>query len=192
MRILAMSGSLRTASSNTRLVGAVARLAAPEVEVAIYAGLNGLPHFNPDLDTETPPAAVLELRRQIGLCDGLLICSPEYAHGVAGAMKNALDWLVGSLEFAGTPVALINASPSAKHAQAQMRETLTMMAGGRRGRLDRGFAAGQADQRVRNRRRPGDGGATPGGSGRAGRGRRRSSSRLGRTASLFSGQDVGE
>jgi len=127
MRILAISGSLRAASANTRLVEALSLVAPVDIEVVVWGGLGGLPHFNPDLDGDAPPAAVLELRRQIGLCDGLVICSPEYAHGVAGTMKNALDWLVASLEFAGTPVALINASPSSEFAQAQMRETLTVM-----------------------------------------------------------------
>ena len=59
--------------------------------------------------------------------DGLLICSPEYAHGVAGSLKNALDWLVGSLEFPGKPVALINASPRAVYSDAQLREILATM-----------------------------------------------------------------
>jgi chromate reductase len=126
MRILAISGSLRAASSNTRLIAALRRLAPPGVEVTIYEGLGELPHFNPDLDGDLLPGPA-ELRRQIGLCDGLVICSPEYAHGVAGSMKNALDWLVPSLEFPETPVALINASPHAVHADAHMRETLTLM-----------------------------------------------------------------
>jgi NAD(P)H-dependent FMN reductase len=129
MRILAISGSLRAASANTSLIEALPLVAPPAIEVVVYRGLGDLPPFNPDLDGDDPPAAVLELRRQIGLCDGLVICSPEYAHGVAGTMKNALDWLVASLEFAGTPVALINASPFSEFAQPQMRETLTVMSG---------------------------------------------------------------
>jgi NAD(P)H-dependent FMN reductase len=127
MRLLAISGSLRAQSSNSRLIEALAHLASPGDQVVIYRGLGSLPHFNPDLDDESPPAPVLDLRREVGLCDALVICSPEYAHGVAGAMKNALDWLVRSLEFSGTPVALINAAPRASHAQSQMRETLLTM-----------------------------------------------------------------
>lgn len=127
MRILAISGSLRAGSSNSRVIAALQRLAPPGVEVAIFEGLGGLPHFNPDLDGDALPPQAAEWRRQIGLCDGLVICSPEYAHGVAGAMKNALDWLVPSLEFPETPVALINASRHAQFAQAQMRETLSVM-----------------------------------------------------------------
>ena len=126
MRILAISGSLRAASSNTRLIVALRLLAPPGIEIVIYDGLGGLPHFNPDLDGDLLPGPA-DLRRLVGLCDGLVICSPEYAHGVAGAMKNALDWLVPSLEFPETPVALINASPHAVHADAHMRETLILM-----------------------------------------------------------------
>ncbi|WP_374576493.1 NADPH-dependent FMN reductase [Phenylobacterium sp.] len=127
MRILAISGSLRTASGNSRLIEALPALVPPGVEVVIWRGLDTLPYFNPDLDGETPPTAVAELRRQVGLAHGLVICSPEYAHGVSGAMKNALDWLVSSLEFPAIPLALINAAPRAVHAIAHLRETLTTM-----------------------------------------------------------------
>ena len=127
MRILAISGSLRTASSNTAVLQAAQRLAPAGMEVVLYDGLGRLPHFNPDLDQAEPPSPVRALRRHIGQCDGLLICCPEYAHGVPGVMKNALDWLVASVEFPGKPVALINASPHARHAQAQLRETLSVM-----------------------------------------------------------------
>jgi len=126
-RLLAISGSLRAVSSNASVLHAAALAAPAGLEIALYTGLADLPAFNPDLDTDEPPEAVRALRRRIGECDGLLICSPEYAHGVPGALKNALDWLVSSLEFSGTPVALINASPRSVHAQAQLREILTTM-----------------------------------------------------------------
>jgi NAD(P)H-dependent FMN reductase len=106
---------------------AAAELAPADIEISLYPNMGDLPHFNPDLDTDEPPAVVRELRRQVGQSDGLLICSPEYAHGVAGAMKNLLDWLVGSIEFPGKPVAIFNASPRAVHGPAQLREILTTM-----------------------------------------------------------------
>jgi chromate reductase, NAD(P)H dehydrogenase (quinone) len=106
---------------------AAQRLAPVGLEVVLYDGPGRLPHFNPDLDQAEPPPPVQALRRQVGRCDGLLICCPEYAHGVPGVMKNALDWLVASVEFPGKPVALINASPQARHAPAQLRETLSVM-----------------------------------------------------------------
>lgn len=127
IQILAISGSLRAASANTAVVRAAVRLAPEAVDVRLYTGLGDLPHFNPDLDTETPPPAVLDLRAQLQASDGVLICSPEYAHGVPGVLKNALDWIVSSGEFMGKPVALINARPSSTFAQASLRETLTVM-----------------------------------------------------------------
>jgi chromate reductase, NAD(P)H dehydrogenase (quinone) len=127
MRILAISGSLRIHSSNTSALKAAAMLAPRGVKILLYTELGDLPHFNPDFDTDRPPEIVVTLRRHIGECDGLIISSPEYAHGMAGSMKNALDWLVSSLEFPGKPVALINTSPRAIHAQAHLREILKTM-----------------------------------------------------------------
>jgi chromate reductase, NAD(P)H dehydrogenase (quinone) len=129
MRLLALCGSLRAASCNRSALEAAARLAPRDVEVVLYERLGELPHFNPDIDSDEPPALVRELRREVGRGDGLLVSSPEYAHGVAGSMKNALDWLVRGLEFAGKPVAVLNASPRAVHADAQLREILRTMAG---------------------------------------------------------------
>jgi len=132
MRLFAISGSLRARSSNAETLRAAALLAPAGVAVTLYDGLAALPAFNPDLDTpdapEYLPAPVAALRAEIACADGLLISSPEYAHGVAGALKNALDWLVGSLDFAGTPVAVINAAPRAVLADAQLREILATMA----------------------------------------------------------------
>jgi NAD(P)H-dependent FMN reductase len=71
---------------------------------------------------------VRRLRENVGLSDGLLIASPEYAHGVAGGLKNALDWLVGGPEFYQKPVAVLNASARAVHSDAHLRETLVTMA----------------------------------------------------------------
>jgi len=129
LRLLAISGSLRSASSNTTVLHALQASAPAGVVVAVYAGLGDLPYFNPDLDgeTDTPPASVGQLRAQIGQADGLLISSPEYAHGVPGVLKNALDWLVSSLEFPGKPVALINISPRSTFVHASLSETLTTM-----------------------------------------------------------------
>jgi chromate reductase, NAD(P)H dehydrogenase (quinone) len=128
IRILAISGSLREVSSNTALLRAAIALAPDNVEMHLYGGLNDLPHFNPELEPMEPPS-VKDLQAQIKWADGLMICSPEYAHGVPGVLKNALDWLVSSEDFAGKPIALLNASPRAVHAQASLVEILTTMAG---------------------------------------------------------------
>ncbi len=71
----------------------------------------------------------MEFRRLIQHCDGLLIASPEYAHGISGVMKNALDWLVAGTEFIGKPVALFNASARATLAYTALAETITVMSG---------------------------------------------------------------
>lgn len=102
-------------------------LAPADVEIVIYRDLAALPHFNPDDDGDAPPQIVLALRNLVGASDALLIAAPEYAHGVPGALKNALDWLVASLEFPGKPIALLNTAPRASHAQAALREILTTM-----------------------------------------------------------------
>jgi chromate reductase len=127
-RILAISGSLRRRSSNTELLRAAALLAPPGVVVTLYEGLERLPHFNPDL-LDDEPASVAAWRAQIDAADALLISSPEYARGVAGALKDALDWLVSGSEFVDKPVALLNASPRASHAHTALRTTLTTMSG---------------------------------------------------------------
>jgi len=127
MRVLAISGSLRAKSSCTSLLQAAALLAPAGMDIVFYEGLAALPHFNSDLDTGHPPEPVRALREEMGRCQGVLLSSPEYARGVAGSFKNALDWLVGSLEFPGKPVALLNASPRASHADAQLRLTLRTM-----------------------------------------------------------------
>ncbi len=128
MRLLGISGSLRAASTNTAALRAAALLAPAGCEIVVTDALAQLPPFNPDLDADLPPA-VAAFRRAIGGSDGLLIAAPEYAHGVSGVLKNALDWLVAGCEFPDKPVALINTSPRATLAQAQLRETLRTMAG---------------------------------------------------------------
>ena len=130
MRLLAISGSLRRASTNTAALEAVARLAPEGVKVLVYRDLARLPAFNPDDDVEDrpKPEPVETLRELVGASDALIIAAPEYAHGIPGALKNALDWLVASETFAGKPVALINTSPRAFHAQASLREILSTMA----------------------------------------------------------------
>jgi chromate reductase, NAD(P)H dehydrogenase (quinone) len=127
-KILAISGSLRSASSNTKLLQALIELVPDNIEIKLYDGLNDLPHFNPDLETVVIPS-VVNLQNQIKWADGLLISTPEYAHGIPGVLKNALDWLVSSEDFMGMPIAILNASPRATHAQASLIEILTTMAG---------------------------------------------------------------
>ena len=127
VRILAISGSLREASSNSALLAMAAALAVDSIEVSIYRDLAALPPFNPDVDFDPAPAAVAGLRVRLNACEAVLIASPEYAHGVPGVLKNALDWIVGSGELIDKPVAVISASARSRYAWASLIETLTTM-----------------------------------------------------------------
>lgn len=111
MRILAISGSLRASSTNTKLVRAMVALASADMHITMYEGLGDLPHFSPDLDGDNSPDSVRDLRVQLQGADGVLICTPEYAFGVPGSLKNALDWTVSTGDFSGKPTAVVSASP---------------------------------------------------------------------------------
>ena len=124
IRILGISGSLRAASSNTRLLQACVRLAPEGVAVHLLEGLGSLPHYNADLDGETPPPEVASFREQVAAADAIIVSSPEYARGVPGSLKNALDWLVGSTHVVEKPVALLNGSPRATYSQQSLAITL--------------------------------------------------------------------
>ncbi len=125
LNLLAFAGSLRAQSTNLNALRCIQRLAPEGVEIDLYELIDQLPHFNPDLDQDAPPAIVTKLRQRVGAADGLLVACPEYAHGIPGSFKNCLDWLVASQEFPGKPVALINTSPGSFHAQSALREVLS-------------------------------------------------------------------
>ena len=126
MNILALPGSLRAASINAAFCRAASRLAPAPLRISVFAGLGDLPLFNADLEDD-PPRAVREFREAVGAAGAVLIASPEYAHGIAGALKNALDWLVSFEAFIGKPVVLVNTSPRAHHAYDALREVLKTM-----------------------------------------------------------------
>ncbi|HEY2765169.1 MAG TPA: NADPH-dependent FMN reductase [Pseudonocardiaceae bacterium] len=107
-RILLVSGSTRSGSTNTATLRA-AQVAAPkDVTAVLYDRLAELPAFNPDDDHDPLPPAVADLREQIAAADGVLFCTPEYAGALPGSFKNLLDWTVGGGEIYGKPVAWIN------------------------------------------------------------------------------------
>ena len=108
--ILAISGSLRAKSTNLIIIENIAEMFSGKINVTIYDGLARLPHFNPDLEINAPLPEVADFRRQIKESDGVLICTPEYVFSIPGALKNALEWTVGTSDFADVPVALITAS----------------------------------------------------------------------------------
>lgn len=126
MQVLAISGSLRAASINSAFCRAAARLAPSSLHITVFAKLGDLPPFNPDMDA-LPPPAVQDFRTAVGQASALVIASPEYAHGISGVLKNALDWLVSFEGTVSKPIALVNTSPRAHHAYDALREILQTM-----------------------------------------------------------------
>lgn len=130
IKILAISGSLRINSSNTAILRAAINLVPNNIDISIYEKLGELPHFNPELDGDNIPATVKDWRTRLKESHGLLFCTPEYAHGVPGVLKNALDWIVSSGEFVDKSTAVISASPSpdgGDKAHASLVQTLAVM-----------------------------------------------------------------
>ncbi|WP_163853527.1 NADPH-dependent FMN reductase [Paenibacillus elgii] len=111
--VLGISGSLREQSSNTRLLSFIGGMMPAGIEFRMYQGLASLPHFSPDLDGDEDPwhEAVREWREELRAANAVVICTPEYARGVPGTLKNALDWIVSSGEFVNKPTAVVSASP---------------------------------------------------------------------------------
>lgn len=122
IKILAVSGSLRGNSSNAIILEAIEKMVPPQVEFFIYKGLGGLPHFD---DAEEAPIAVTVWRKHLQDADAVLICSPEYAFGVPGSLKNAIEWTVGSGELVNKPLALITASTGGDKAHAAWLQIFT-------------------------------------------------------------------
>lgn len=121
MKILAIPGSLRPNSSSHALLKVLISLAPPDVSITVYDGLAQLPHFD---DRNPAPALVVNFQAQLKAADGVLICTPEYAFGVPGSLKNALDWTVSSGDFMDKPVALITASSGGEYGHASLLLTL--------------------------------------------------------------------
>jgi chromate reductase, NAD(P)H dehydrogenase (quinone) len=126
--IAAISGSLKSSSSNTNILRTIARIAPDHVVVRIVEGLDKLPHFNPE--NEEQIISVIHFRQQLKEADGVIFSTPEYAYGVPGVLKNALDWLVSSGELYEKPVVAISASPifsGGDKALASLMLTLTAL-----------------------------------------------------------------
>ena len=121
--LLGLCGSLRQQSINATLLSALSAVAPPGVNLVIHQGLGHLPLFNPDREP-APPAAVRAYWSALADCDGVIIASPEYAHGYTAVIKNALDWAVGQGSFVNKPVAVLNAAPRSRVAVTALKEVL--------------------------------------------------------------------
>lgn len=107
--IFAICGSTRKESSNLQLLKIIKEMAKNmDLEVEIFNEIGTIPHFNPEIVED--PDAVKAFKQKLKLADGIMICTPEYAMGVPGTLKNAIDWTVGSMEFSHKAVAIITAS----------------------------------------------------------------------------------
>ena len=130
MKILAISGSLRADSLNTKLLQAAAELVDGEVEFEVWDGLKAVPPYDEDDETDTPPIAVARLRSAIAQADAVLFATPEYNASIPGQLKNALDWVsrpMATNPLRNLPVAVIGASPGAfgaVWAQAELKKVV--------------------------------------------------------------------
>src|SRR6476619_1083871 len=130
MRVLAISGSLRRDSHNTRLLRVAAELAPPPAELELFDGLKDVPPYDEDDDGDLVPEGARRLREAIARADAVLIATPEYNSSIPGQLKNALDWASRPLATSvlrNKPVAVIGASIGAfgaVWAQAELRKVL--------------------------------------------------------------------
>jgi chromate reductase, NAD(P)H dehydrogenase (quinone) len=124
INIIGISGSLRGGSSASAILNVVAGLVPSHVDFNIYNGLAGIPAFD---DSKKVPDSVTEFIKLISKADAVFFCIPEYAFGVPGALKNALDWTVSTTAFSDKPVALITAASSGDKAHAALLLTLTAL-----------------------------------------------------------------
>jgi chromate reductase len=130
LKILGISGSLRSGSHNTNLLRAAAELLPPGVELELWDGLKAVPPYDQDDDVQPAPAAVDALRAAVAGADAVLFATPEYNSSVPGVLKNALDWVSRPLRtnaLRNKPVAVVGASTGAFGAvwsQAELRKVL--------------------------------------------------------------------
>ncbi len=130
MRALGISGSLRRDSYNSALLRAAAERLPAGAELVEWERLGEIPPYDADLEAESVPAVVAELRQAVREADAVLLATPEYNHSLPGQLKNALDWIsrpAGQSALNGKPAAAIGASTGvfgAVWAQAEARKVL--------------------------------------------------------------------
>ncbi|WP_316802110.1 NADPH-dependent FMN reductase [Pedobacter nototheniae] len=125
--IFAICGSTKSSSTNQLYIKAVAKLLPVGFNIECLSSIADVPHFNPDLDIDPYPQSILDLRNKIEQANGILICTPEYAMGLPGSLKNVLDWTVSSSSFSKKPVLSIVASSQGENAFQSLIAILTVI-----------------------------------------------------------------
>lgn len=123
-RILAISGSTRSNSSNEKILQYLEEQLPSDYEMDFLESIALLPHFNPDLDKDPVPDEIKRFRHKIEAADGILICTPEYVFSMPGSLKNALEWQVSTMLFAEKPCAFVVASSSGQMAFKELELVL--------------------------------------------------------------------
>jgi NAD(P)H-dependent FMN reductase len=123
-KVIAICGSTRQNSINHSLIKAIVDLSAENLDITIFDGIANLPQFNPDNDGENVSDEVAHFRQLLDNAEGIIICTPEYAHGVPGTLKNAIDWTISSSQFPHKPTMLITASTDGTFGHKALLETL--------------------------------------------------------------------
>ena len=145
--IFAIIGSASPNSSNERLVDHFAQMTQEDFEWKIFNDLKTLPHFDPALTIDHPPAVIVEFREAIRKADGVLICTPEYIFSIPSGLKNAIEWCVSTTIFSDKPMGLVTASSSGlkgheelqlimKTVMAKFTDDTTLLIHGIRGKID--------------------------------------------------------
>jgi chromate reductase, NAD(P)H dehydrogenase (quinone) len=129
IKIAAISGSIKQNSANSQILRFI-QAEFPQYNLEIFSAIDQFPFYNPDIDKEDPPPAVVSFRDALRSSNALIICTPEYAFNIPGLLKNALDWIVSTGELYQKPVITITASPlpsGGDKAQVSLRSTLTAL-----------------------------------------------------------------
>ena len=121
MKILGICGSLQALSANLALLHVAAQSAPADVEILVFDGLRDLPLFNPDVEVDGAPESVRRWRRALAESDALFIASPEYAFSLSGALKNGIDWAIGSGELERKIIAITAAVPAPERGRCGLR-----------------------------------------------------------------------
>jgi len=120
-KIFVINGSASEKSSNERLIERIADLTKNTLELTVFSDLKKLPHFDPKLSSDNPPASIVDLRKKIEESDGVIISTPEYIFSVPSGLKNAIEWCVSVVVFTDKPLGIVTASAHGAKAHEELK-----------------------------------------------------------------------